>query len=123
MAGFFYATLVNDMGFGEWLRAGGLEITCLMAAGLALYSVMVYPPNIRRFEANIEQLNPPNLLMILTALLATATLAFSLTACNKEPAKDGAKTISSLEQIQKDGRVRIGVFSDKPPFGYVDAQG
>ena len=29
----------------------------------------------------------------LTALLATATLAFSLTACNdKEPAKEGAKT-------------------------------
>ena len=28
----------------------------------------------------------------LTALLATATLAFGLTACNdKEPAKDGAK--------------------------------
>ena len=60
----------------------------------------------------------------LTALLATATLAFGLTACNdKEPAKDGAKTVSSLEQIQKDGKVRIGVFSDKPPFGYVDAQG
>ena len=53
----------------------------------------------------------------LTALLATATLAFGLTACNdKEPAKDGAKTISSLEQIQKDGKVRIGVFSDKPPL-------
>ena len=60
----------------------------------------------------------------LTALLATATLAFGLTACNdKEPVKDGAKTVSSLEQIQKDGKVRIGVFSDKPPFGYVDAQG
>jgi hypothetical protein len=43
VAGIFYATLVNDMGFGEWLRAGGLEITCLMAAGLALYSVMVLP--------------------------------------------------------------------------------
>lgn len=53
----------------------------------------------------------------LTALLATATLAFGLTACNdKEPAKDGAKTVSSLEQIQKDGKVRIGVFSDKPPL-------
>ena len=24
VAGIFYATLVNDMGFGEWLRAGGL---------------------------------------------------------------------------------------------------
>ena len=53
----------------------------------------------------------------LTALLATATLAFGLTTCNdKEPTKDGAKTVSSLEQIQKDGKVRIGVFSDKPPL-------
>ena len=88
VAGFFYATLVNDMGFGEWLRAGGLEITCLMAAGLALYSIMVLPllftertPTIRRFEANIEPLNPPNLLMKLTALdcfLAKVRLNFGL---------------------------------------------
>ena len=38
-----FKSMLNDMGFGEWLRAGGLEITCLMAAGLALYSVMVLP--------------------------------------------------------------------------------
>lgn len=59
----------------------------------------------------------------LTALLATAALAFSLTACNdKEQEKDNQQT-SVIEQIKQAGKVRIGVFSDKPPFGYVDAQG
>ena len=59
----------------------------------------------------------------LTALFATAALAFSLTACNdKEQEKDNQQT-SVIEQIKQAGKVRIGVFSDKPPFGYVDAQG
>lgn len=59
----------------------------------------------------------------LTALFATAALAFGLTACNdKEQAKDNQQT-SVIEQIKQAGKVRIGVFSDKPPFGYVDAQG
>ena len=59
----------------------------------------------------------------LTALFTTAALAFSLTACNdKEQAKDSQQT-SVIEQIKQAGKVRIGVFSDKPPFGYVDAQG
>ena len=59
----------------------------------------------------------------LTALFATAALAFSLTACNdKEQEKDNQQT-SVIEQIKQAGKVRIGVCSDKPPFGYVDAQG
>lgn len=29
----------------------------------------------------------------------------------------------SLESIKESGKIRIGVFSDKPPFGYVDANG
>ena len=59
----------------------------------------------------------------LTALFATAALAFALVACNdKEQAKDNQQT-SVIEQIKQAGKVRIGVFSDKPPFGYVDAQG
>ena len=38
----------------------------------------------------------------LTALFATATLAFGLTACNdKEPAKDGAKTSQALSKYKK----------------------
>ena len=56
------------------------------------------------------------------ALLATLTLTLGLTACNdKETAKDNqTSTIAQLKQADK---VRIGVFSDKPPFGFVDAQG
>ena len=55
----------------------------------------------------------------LTALFATAALAFGLSACNDKETKQA----SAIEQIKQAGKVRIGVFSDKPPFGYVDAQG
>ena len=38
----------------------------------------------------------------LTALLATATLAFGSTACNdKEPAKDGAKRFQALSKYKR----------------------
>ena len=58
----------------------------------------------------------------LAALLASAILATGLTACNeKEPAAQ--KPTSTIEQLKQAGKVRIGVFSDKPPFGYVDANG
>jgi polar amino acid transport system substrate-binding protein len=30
---------------------------------------------------------------------------------------------SSLDKIRKTGKIRIGIFSDKAPFGYVDAKG
>ena len=40
----------------------------------------------------------------------------------KETAQDQSAT-SSIEQIKKNGVVRIGVFSDKPPFGYLDEKG
>lgn len=57
----------------------------------------------------------------LTAALFATTLALGLTACGDNDKADGAK--SQLAQIQEAGKVRIGVFSDKPPFGYVDGQG
>lgn len=34
-----------------------------------------------------------------------------------------AATFNSLNDIKSKGVIRIGVFSDKPPFGFVDAQG
>ncbi len=34
-----------------------------------------------------------------------------------------AGTFRSLEEIKADGTIKIGVFSDKNPFGYVDANG
>ncbi|KHF78338.1 Lysine-arginine-ornithine-binding periplasmic protein precursor [Acinetobacter sp. neg1] len=61
-------------------------------------------------------------------LLLASVLSLGLAACNKNPqstekSTDSATQVSSIEQIKKNGVVRIGVFSDKPPFGYLDAQG
>lgn len=56
------------------------------------------------------------------ALFAVIALALGLSACNDKEQKADAQT-STIEQLKQAGKVRIGVFSDKPPFGYVDAQG
>lgn len=61
-------------------------------------------------------------------VLAASLLSLGLVACDKgtqsnEKTADSTQTVSSIEQIKKNGVVRIGVFSDKPPFGYLDAQG
>lgn len=58
----------------------------------------------------------------LKTLLFTAISATFLTACDNgnsanQPTKD------SVAQIKEKGVIRIGVFGDKPPFGYVDANG
>lgn len=53
------------------------------------------------------------------ALLITLIFVFSiLSGCVTQGSEK-----SSLEQIKVNGKVRIGVFSDKPPFGYVDENG
>lgn len=54
-----------------------------------------------------------------SVLITSLTIAIGLTACND---KD-EQTLSALEQIKKNDVIRIGVFGDKPPFGYVDSQG
>ncbi|MFZ7155329.1 cysteine ABC transporter substrate-binding protein [Avibacterium avium] len=56
----------------------------------------------------------------ITALFATTLLAVSLTACNDNESNSAQ---NRLQQLQKADSVRIGVFSDKLPFGYVDNQG
>ncbi|ENV33324.1 cysteine ABC transporter substrate-binding protein [Acinetobacter gerneri] len=59
-------------------------------------------------------------------LLAASVLSLGLLGCNKasdSQPKAADTSASSIEQIKKNGVVRIGVFSDKPPFGYLDAQG
>ena len=40
-------------------------------------------------------------------------------------ADDGGNTAQArtLDEIKKDGKIKIGVFSDKNPFGYVDENG
>jgi polar amino acid transport system substrate-binding protein len=40
----------------------------------------------------------------------------------KEPAAQSANK-SSIEEIKKRGTIKIGIFGDKPPFGFVDANG
>ncbi|WP_439259466.1 cysteine ABC transporter substrate-binding protein [Lonepinella sp. BR2930] len=60
----------------------------------------------------------------ITALLATLLLAVGVTACdNKEQAKQEPTKVSAVDRLKQAGKVRIGVFSDKPPFGYVDQNG
>lgn len=62
-------------------------------------------------------------------VLAVSLMSLGLAACNQDANKlktatdPDQSTVSSIEQIKKNGVVRIGVFSDKPPFGYLDAEG
>ena len=54
---------------------------------------------------------------IITGILTVLIGAFTLVGCGS---KD---ELTGLEKIKEDGVIRIGVFSDKPPFGYVDENG
>lgn len=58
-------------------------------------------------------------------ILGLVLLAGTLAACGKTQTTGEANTAQarSLEEIKEDGTIRIGVFSDKNPFGYVDANG
>ncbi|MGN1349902.1 MAG: cysteine ABC transporter substrate-binding protein [Anaerovoracaceae bacterium] len=44
-------------------------------------------------------------------------------AAGSAGADEGSATGRTVEEIQADGTIRIGVFSDKAPFGYVDQNG
>lgn len=69
---------------------------------------------------------------ILGIILILGILAGILVGCGKSGNGDTAsgstektKTAQArtLEEIKKDGKIKIGVFSDKNPFGYVDENG
>ncbi|MBQ7943758.1 MAG: cysteine ABC transporter substrate-binding protein [Lachnospiraceae bacterium] len=67
---------------------------------------------------------------ILGVVLAATLLIGALTGCGASDktasaASDAGSTTQArtLEEIQADGTVKIGVFSDKNPFGYVDSNG
>lgn len=67
-------------------------------------------------------------LKLAVSLMAASLLLVGLAACgnsdNKNNSSGSASSkFASIEQLKKDGKVRIGVFADKPPFGYVDADG
>lgn len=42
---------------------------------------------------------------------------------NESSDSSGSAEARTLDEIKKDGKIRIGVFSDKNPFGYVDSNG
>lgn len=65
-------------------------------------------------------------------LLTTLFLAAGIAACGQSqapvesaaaPAKPEKAAESAIAKIKKEGTIRIGVFGDKPPFGYVDSAG
>lgn len=64
---------------------------------------------------------------ILSFILVLGLLALMLTGCTSDSkdSRSSTKTAKArtLEEIKKDGKIRIGVFSDKNPFGYVDENG
>ncbi|MEK5023684.1 cysteine ABC transporter substrate-binding protein [Paenibacillus sp. FSL M7-1046] len=60
------------------------------------------------------------------SVMATGMLLLGLTACgNSGNNKEGAASskFASIEELKKNDKIRIGVFADKPPFGYVDSEG
>lgn len=60
----------------------------------------------------------------LAAILVAGSLALtSLTGCGTAADKSGQENKSSIETIKQRGTIKIGVFSDKAPFGYVDSNG
>ena len=49
-----------------------------------------------------------------------AFVAVILAACGEN---SKSQTLSSIDKIKQNGVIKIGVFGDKPPFGYVDEKG
>ena len=64
---------------------------------------------------------------LLGTILLLVALVGVLTACGKKNSDSteskNVNTARSLEDIKADGKIKIGVFSDKNPFGYVDENG
>ncbi|MGE7624237.1 cysteine ABC transporter substrate-binding protein [Viridibacillus sp. NPDC096237] len=57
------------------------------------------------------------------ALITLSILVLALTACGNDNSSDDKGKTSSIDAIKERGKVRIAVFSDKPPFGYIDENG
>ncbi|XFO64980.1 ABC transporter glutamine-binding protein GlnH [Sporomusa silvacetica DSM 10669] len=65
---------------------------------------------------------------ILALIVSTIFLMGVLAGCGSTATKTDAKqdsqaAKSSIQEIKDRGKIKIGVFSDKPPFGFVDANG
>lgn len=63
------------------------------------------------------------------AFLVTALTMVILAACGSSAEKtnnqadNATEKTSVIDQIKERGTLRVAVFSDKPPFGYVDSNG
>ncbi|MGY0372274.1 cysteine ABC transporter substrate-binding protein [Clostridium sp. JNZ J1-5] len=69
---------------------------------------------------------------LLAAVMAGTIILGGLVGCgktsseaanSKSESSESKVTASSLDEIKKRGTIKIGVFSDKAPFGYVDSNG
>lgn len=67
---------------------------------------------------------------LLAAVVALTLGVVGLTGCSNltkdnstATSTDATQTARSLDEIKKSGKIIIGVFSDKKPFGYVDSNG
>lgn len=64
-----------------------------------------------------------------TSLLISSILCLTLLGCGEkskpsvESASNQHPSASSLQAIKNRGELRVAVFSDKPPFGYIDQKG
>ena len=56
-------------------------------------------------------------------VVVTCLAGCGSTKNNSSESESGKNGKSSLEEIKKRGTIKIGVFSDKAPFGYVDSNG
>ena len=58
-------------------------------------------------------------------LIAIIGLSFSLASCGSSSSKssDDSDNPSSVDAIKKRGKIRIAVFGDLSPYGYLDAEG
>ena len=64
----------------------------------------------------------------ISAVFAAAAMALTLAGCGNsesgsDPAASGSGSFRTVDQIKESGEIKIGVFSDKNPFGYVDNEG
>ena len=111
---------------GLWvtIRIALISMVFSIILGFLLGMVMNIPNKIKIFK-NMEEKNMKK--KILAVLLATGVAATTLLGGSilVSAADDGGNTAQArtLDEIKEDGKIKIGVFSDKNPFGYVDENG
>lgn len=60
---------------------------------------------------------------LFTIILGAVLLTAGFTGCSRSGKETSAASFRTLDEIKKSGKIVIGVFSDKAPFGYVDENG